>query len=264
MKHLKLARELLTKIPTTQDAHWWADRLISEAFDTVEREALERAARFFEDESCSRHEADGVCIATRIRALYPTIQVTQEPAQAGTGARDLGATAPGESDKLVSREAVDPSLSQTSKDYPFSCEKCGASWRGGANFTACPRCLAPWAETTQTDRQLTDLHEIAVKEAAKDRRGGTSTGDWSPLSREDLDRCVDLAFIRGFKRGVAVNDNAHAVIDALAKVTPASTYPCIKCGKLRTKEEGGTTFTGCDTCWDKKESRPVGEGGDNG
>jgi len=28
-------------------------------------------------------------------------------------------------------------------------------------------------------------------------------------------------------------------------------YPCEKCGKLRTKDEGGTTFTFCDDCWDK-------------
>jgi hypothetical protein len=27
-------------------------------------------------------------------------------------------------------------------------------------------------------------------------------------------------------------------------------YPCIRCGKCRTKAEGGTTFTVCDTCWD--------------
>ncbi len=29
------------------------------------------------------------------------------------------------------------------------------------------------------------------------------------------------------------------------------TYPCDNCGKLRTKAEGGTTFTVCDECWDK-------------
>ena len=29
------------------------------------------------------------------------------------------------------------------------------------------------------------------------------------------------------------------------------TYPCDKCGKLRTKAEGGTTFTVCDGCWDE-------------
>lgn len=29
-------------------------------------------------------------------------------------------------------------------------------------------------------------------------------------------------------------------------------YPCRECGKLRTKAEGGTVFTVCDRCWDKK------------
>jgi len=28
-------------------------------------------------------------------------------------------------------------------------------------------------------------------------------------------------------------------------------YPCAECGRLRTKDEGGTTFTVCDECWDK-------------
>ena len=28
-------------------------------------------------------------------------------------------------------------------------------------------------------------------------------------------------------------------------------YPCDDCGKLRTKSEGGTTFTVCEDCWDK-------------
>lgn len=29
-------------------------------------------------------------------------------------------------------------------------------------------------------------------------------------------------------------------------------YPCAVCGKLRTKDEGGTTFTVCDECWKRK------------
>jgi hypothetical protein len=29
-------------------------------------------------------------------------------------------------------------------------------------------------------------------------------------------------------------------------------YPCVDCGKLRTKDEGGTTFAVCDECWEKK------------
>lgn len=28
-------------------------------------------------------------------------------------------------------------------------------------------------------------------------------------------------------------------------------YPCKRCGVLRTKSEGGTTFTVCEDCWDK-------------
>jgi len=28
-------------------------------------------------------------------------------------------------------------------------------------------------------------------------------------------------------------------------------YPCDGCGKLRSKNEGGTTFTVCDACWDR-------------
>ena len=28
-------------------------------------------------------------------------------------------------------------------------------------------------------------------------------------------------------------------------------YPCMTCKKLRSKNEGGTTFTVCDKCWDK-------------
>jgi len=31
-------------------------------------------------------------------------------------------------------------------------------------------------------------------------------------------------------------------------------YPCDKCGTLRTKAEGGTTFTVCDECWDAEKS----------
>ena len=31
-------------------------------------------------------------------------------------------------------------------------------------------------------------------------------------------------------------------------------YPCTECGVQRTKAEGGTTFTVCDVCWDKKHT----------
>ena len=31
-------------------------------------------------------------------------------------------------------------------------------------------------------------------------------------------------------------------------------YPCATCGKLRTADEGGTTFTICDECWEKEHT----------
>lgn len=53
------------------------------------------------------------------------------------------------------------------------------------------------------------LREIATEAAARDRNGGTSTGDWSPMDRSDLDRCVDLAFIRGY---IAGHDNCELAV----------------------------------------------------
>lgn len=32
-------------------------------------------------------------------------------------------------------------------------------------------------------------------------------------------------------------------------------YPCADCGLLRTKDEGGITFTICDKCWDKRHKK---------
>ena len=38
-------------------------------------------------------------------------------------------------------------------------------------------------------------------------------------------------------------------------------YPCDNCGKLRSKAEGGTTFTVCEACWSKSRvATSEGEG----
>lgn len=37
-------------------------------------------------------------------------------------------------------------------------------------------------------------------------------------------------------------------------------YPCNECGKLRSKNEGGTTFTVCEECWDKAHPEPKPSG----
>ena len=47
---------------------------------------------------------------------------------------------------------------------------------------------------------------------------------------------------------------AYAISQAILStgfVKKEELYPCADCGKLRTKDEGGTTFTVCDKCWDK-------------
>jgi hypothetical protein len=36
----------------------------------------------------------------------------------------------------------------------------------------------------------------------------------------------------------------------------ARIYPCQRCGKLRSKDEGGTVFTVCDECWDATTPPP--------
>jgi hypothetical protein len=44
---------------------------------------------------------------------------------------------------------------------------------------------------------------------------------------------------------------ADTIDDACRKAREerAAVYPCARCGKPRTKAEGGTTFTVCDACW---------------
>lgn len=39
------------------------------------------------------------------------------------------------------------------------------------------------------------------------------------------------------------------------------TWPCYKCGKQRTKAEGGSIFTLCDSCWDKHFNTDTAQGG---
>lgn len=35
------------------------------------------------------------------------------------------------------------------------------------------------------------------------------------------------------------------------RATDEPLYPCLDCGVLRTKAEGGTVFTVCDDCWER-------------
>ncbi len=48
-----------------------------------------------------------------------------------------------------------------------------------------------------------------------------------------------------------VNEAIDTLIAHASQPQEGEKYPCKDCGKLRTKAEGGTTFTLCDECWDK-------------
>lgn len=51
----------------------------------------------------------------------------------------------------------------------------------------------------------------------------------------------------------AYRDNWERVFGAQRE---EPTYPCQRCGVLRTKAEGGTVFTVCDACWNATTERP--------
>ena len=70
-----------------------------------------------------------------------------------------------------------------------------------------------------------------------------------------LDEAKDgltAAHMHGFEEGRdQYMDKVRKLQDAL-DAERGRIYPCADCGKMRTKEEGGTTFTVCDECWDKR------------
>lgn len=53
--------------------------------------------------------------------------------------------------------------------------------------------------------------------------------------------------------------DAQRTYVAHAEECPHATYPCEKCGKPRSKAEGGTTFTVCDACWVLPTQHPLSE-----
>ncbi|RPJ36947.1 MAG: hypothetical protein EHM35_07250 [Planctomycetaceae bacterium] len=64
-----------------------------------------------------------------------------------------------------------------------------------------------------------------------------------------------------WEQGASVAGTLPAETRALASPPPPEPaepkYPCDCCGLLRTKAEGGTTFTVCDHCWDNcKHGKP--------
>ncbi len=65
-------------------------------------------------------------------------------------------------------------------------------------------------------------------------------------AQETLDCGCDFALLGGHEPTCP-----HSHVVATPPAPAESTYACEKCGRPRTKAEGGTIFTVCDDCWDK-------------
>lgn len=63
-------------------------------------------------------------------------------------------------------------------------------------YRVCEKCTA----------QPKSIRERATEAAAKDRRGGTWTGSWDPITYEDQQQAVELGFTRGYLAGAAARD----------------------------------------------------------
>jgi hypothetical protein len=75
--------------------------------------------------------------------------------------------------------------------------------------------------------------------------------DYLRLKAEDIQESDYLSAVKLIKAADLINKEKPASAEKL--------YPCKDCGTLRTKAEGGTTFTVCDDCWEKhyKKEKPA-------
>ena len=87
----------------------------------------------------------------------------------------------------------------------------------------------------------------------------TSLAEQLPKVDENKLRPDDIVWVKCKVRDVqfsqgAIIAMAHHINDILLHI-PApqeKKYPCLVCGKLRTKDDDGTTFTVCEECWEKE------------
>jgi hypothetical protein len=66
-----------------------------------------------------------------------------------------------------------------------------------------------------------------------------------------LDQHFGRKFTRAYVQSVDAQIRAAlAALDAPEAPRPVDQYPCAKCGKTRTADQGGKIFTVCDECWE--------------
>lgn len=93
-----------------------------------------------------------------------------------------------------------------------------------------------------------DLFEADPIHYAEDEYDWWDHSADNPRSQEVMPSATDQSFANESSR------SGLPVASGEAVPVPASPtlYPCADCGAMRTKAEGGTTFTVCDECWEKR------------
>jgi hypothetical protein len=66
-----------------------------------------------------------------------------------------------------------------------------------------------------------------------------------PAKPERCDACLDNS-------GLDVEAGLRELVEVAEARVSDRIYPCDGCGVLRSKAEGGSVFTVCDECWDKR------------
>ena len=105
---------------------------------------------------------------------------------------------------------------------------------------------------------MADIDAIRRKHEAQVTYTKEKQGDFSYLfqSIQSNLRISDVdslfAALDSLREEASLYQKEWAKLRAALDAERGRIYPCADCGKMRTKEEGGTTFTVCDECWDKR------------
>ena len=133
-------------------------------------------------------------------------------------------------------------------------------YRGGVR---CPACgCDPWTKGKPSPEARAQVHcEDAEKEAAKLRerveKAEARIDDYQRLHQADAERIAyleserdgarnELAEVRAHLANIGEPDLMRTPAPAVAEPKAEAKYPCAKCGKLRTKAEGGECLTTCE------------------
>ena len=149
---------------------------------------------------------------------------------------------------LSNAESEIEELKKRGDSYRDEAEKYLAAFgQCGKDLTAAvDRCLLAESEQRRWHKAFADE---TLKHDATTRERDALKGRVEELERL-LGRASDWS--EGFPH--ALRDEVEAALRAPEK-EGERIHPCAECGVMRSKAEGGTTFTVCDECWDVLHDR---------